>query len=94
MRRPLAATLLEVGAKTRAGGGGCQPTIALGLQAQTGAMAGCGGGINGRVDRRGRIALGAAIELVLQRAARALLLGTAAGLLGEGEGWRELALLT
>jgi hypothetical protein len=49
MRRPLAATLLEVGAKTRAGGGGCQPTIALGLQAQTGTMVGCGGGINGRV---------------------------------------------
>ena len=50
MRRPLTATLLEVGAKTRAGGGGCQPTVALGLQAQTRAMAGCDGGVNGRVD--------------------------------------------
>jgi hypothetical protein len=74
MRRPFAATLLEVGAKTRAGGGGYQPTVALGVQARTSAMMGCRGGINGRVDWLRGVVVGAGIELVLQRAARALFL--------------------
>jgi hypothetical protein len=50
MQRPFTATLLEVGDKTRAGGGGYQPTSARGLQARTSAMMGCSGEINGRVD--------------------------------------------
>jgi hypothetical protein len=65
---------LKVGAKTRAGGGGYQPTIALGVQARTSAMMGCRSGINGRVDWLRGAVVNAGIELVLQRAARALFL--------------------
>jgi hypothetical protein len=40
------------------------------------------------------VVLGAGIELVLQRAARAWFLGSSWVVLAEDEGWRELELLT
>lgn len=78
MLRPFAATLPRMGARTRAGGGGYQPTGALDLQARTRAMTGDGGGSNGRMDSGRGVEAGANVELVLQRAARALFLGDAA----------------
>lgn len=61
-----------MGARTRAGGGGYQPTGAFDLQAHTRTMAGDGGGSNGRIDGGRGVETDAEVELVLQRATRAL----------------------
>lgn len=69
---------------------GASPRIAVGVQARARAMAGCGGGDNGRVEGGGGVERDGAVEAVLQRAARPLLLGAATG--GRGLDWGESSL--
>lgn len=86
MRRPVAAALQGMGARTRAGGSGCQPTDATGLQARAVAMAGCDGDGNGRVHSGEGIEANAVIEDGAAVSRTSFVPGCV--LLPEGEGWR------
>jgi hypothetical protein len=85
MRRPLAATLGGMGASTRAGGSGCQPTEARGVQARARTMAGVRWSATMGAERVAAVLARVGYsEKVLRLAARPLFLGVAV----EDEGWR------